>query len=51
MVTANKARDMVAHLSLAQAVGLRNRLDAFINEVPERWGDLDHREEPLGDGE
>ena len=27
-----------AHLSLEQAVAIRDRLTAFIDEVPQRWG-------------
>lgn len=28
-----------AHMSLAQAVAIRDRLTAFIDQVPERWGE------------
>lgn len=30
--------DVAAHLSLDQAIAIRDRLTAFIDEVPERWG-------------
>lgn len=33
--------DEAAHLSLDQAIAIRDRLTAFIDEVPERWGITD----------
>lgn len=37
-ITTQQACDHVAHLSLEQAIAIRDRLTAFIDEVPARWG-------------
>lgn len=38
-ITDQRKRDMVAHMNVAQAIAVRDRLTAFIDEASTRWQD------------
>lgn len=42
-VTHHKGESIAAHLNVEQATAIRDRIDAWLNEIPTRWASGDAR--------